>query len=194
MSSNLLTGKEKFIFKSVPTELNMLELWQWKYSDIYDIQNVIAEYIIEKALGIERSQNVGSWTLFDIEYRSKRIEVKETAYYHSWQEPGDKISMQRAFGVTKAYSKYKDATSSFERQNDIYVFCLNVGFTREESNPLDLDNWEFYIVPTNIINKECGNNKTISLGKVKSLSKTFKYDEIKSEIDRIINEMEKSNR
>ena len=85
MSSELLSGNEKFIFDNKPTELNMLELWQWKYSDIYDIQDVMAEYIIEKALGIERSQNVGNWTLYDIEYRNKRIEVKETAYYHSWQ-------------------------------------------------------------------------------------------------------------
>ena len=31
------------------------------------------------------------------------------------------------------------------------MFCLNIGDTKETSNPMKLDNWEFYIVPTTII-------------------------------------------
>ena len=77
--------------------------------------------------------------------------------------------------------------NDFCRQNDIYVFCLNIGETKESSYPLNLDNWEFYIVPTSFINERCKDNKTISLGRIKSFGfEAKKYDQIKSEIDSII--------
>ena len=148
-------NRDNSTYNNKETDLSLLELWQWKFSDIYDLQDVIAEYIVEKALGMKESFNVGYWTLYDIEYRGKRIEIKETGYYHSWQKEGDKISEQRTFSITKAYSNYKDNSSTYERQNDIYVFCLNIGRTREESNPMELNNWEFYIVPTKKINELC---------------------------------------
>ena len=45
--------------------------------------------------------NKNGWTLWDMNYRGKRIEVKETGYYHSWRTDG-KVSQQRGFGITKA--------------------------------------------------------------------------------------------
>ena len=104
-----------------------------------------------------------------------------------------KVSKQRVFGITKANGSYdpiKSGNSEFCRQNDIYVFCLNTGDTRESSNPLNLNNWEFYVVPTAVINEKCGDNKTISLGKIKRLGFSAKrYDEIRAEIDRMIDAM-----
>lgn len=35
---------------------------------------------------------------------------------------------------------------------------------------MNVNNWEFYIVPTKIINEQCGKNKTIGLNKVKQIS------------------------
>ncbi len=53
-----------------------------------------------------------------------------------------------------------------------------------------LINWEFYIVPTSIINKHCENRKTISLGRIRSLGyQAIQYDKIKAEIDKLIDEM-----
>ena len=167
--------------------MTMLEYWRWHYSDIYDLQDTIAEYIVGKALGLTEAQNVGSWTLFDMKYREKRIEVKETSYYHSWQGEDDKISLVRNFGISKAHDSYQDSASPLNRQNDIYVFCLNIGKTREESNPMKLEKWEFYIVPTAVINQKCGNQKSISLKRIKALGYTpVDYLHLRHEIDRII--------
>lgn len=147
------------------------------------MQEYIAEFLVAKALGMEKPFNRDGWTLWDIEYGGKRIEVKETGYYHSWRKDG-KTSDVRTFGITKAYSQ--DGTNTKERQNDIYVFCLNIGKDRESSNPLELKNWEFYIIPTEIINKQCGDNKSIGLGRIKQLAKCLSYEEIKPVIDEII--------
>lgn len=186
-----MTGEEKFSLNGMELEMSMLDLWQFKYSNIYNMQEVIAEYIVAKALEKEQADNDAYWTLWDIDYRGKRIEVKETSYYHSFNKPG-KISRQRVFGITKANSnyEYEGEENRYERQNDIYVFCLNLGETAETSNPLNLDNWEFYIVPTNTINNNCGNNKTISLGRIKGMGfQAVKFNQIKKQIDEMIDEM-----
>ena len=187
-----MTGKETFVFNGEAVDFSFLDFWRFHYSNIYDLQDKIAEFIVSKALGINKAQNDQYWTLWDVSYRDKRIEVKETSYYHSFNKEG-KVSKQRVFGITKANGSYdlaKSGNSEFCRQNDVYVFCLNIGDTRESSNPLNLNNWEFYIVPTAVINEKCGNNKSISLGRIKSFGFSAKrYNEIKAEIDTIIDAM-----
>lgn len=185
---DLLTGQEQFTSGGKPIGINVLDFWSFQRSNLWDMQEEIAEFLVAKALGQSIPHNKNGWTLWDIDYKGKRIEVKETGYFYSWQKDG-KTSEQRTFGITKAYSKYKDTSSTFERQNDVYVFCLNTGRTQEDSNPLELNNWRFWVVPTYVINQECGDNKTLSLNRLKKISHNedgLGYDELKSAIDAAI--------
>ena len=79
-----MTGKEKFIFNDQEQGFDMLDFWRFHYSNIYDIQGRIAEFIVAKALGIHTSQNDQYWTLWDMTYNDIKVEVKETSYYHSF--------------------------------------------------------------------------------------------------------------
>ncbi len=191
---------EEFTLCGEKLGFNLVDFWRFRYSNIYDIQGAIAEFIVAKALGLDTASNIEYWTLWDINYRGMRIEVKETSYYHPWNKDG-KVSPARSFGITKANSRYAESATGkpedgkenvFERQNDIYVFCLNTGNTKEESNPLNLDNWEFYVIPTETINEKCSNNKSISLNKVRKLTPTVKYGDLKTTIDNIINNKQKA--
>ncbi len=181
-----LNGDESFELNGQPTGMSIIDFWRWHFCDRFDLQDKIAEYIVAKALGLSSADNVGSWTLFDILYRNKRIEVKETSYFHSWQTDEEPKSKARIFNISKAFSEYKDPSSTFERQNDIYVFCLNTGYTRADSDPLQLEHWEFYIVPTRVINEQCGDAKTVSLSRVKGFVEPVGYEELKEKIDYII--------
>lgn len=177
----LLTGMEDFIRKGKPLGFTLLDFWQFQFSNIWDLQEHIAEFLVAKALGIKRPYNRSGWTPFDILYRNTRIEVKETGYFYSWQKKG-KISQRRSFGINQTYN----GKQIKERQNDIYVFCLNTGETAKDSNPLELEHWEFYVIPTKIINEKCRANKTISLGRVRQLSPCILYKDLKNEIDKLI--------
>lgn len=183
-----MTGEEKFIFNGNDLPFDYLDFWQFQYSNIYNLQEYIAEFLVAKALGTNKPYNTDYWTLYDISYRNKRIEVKQTSYYHPWNE-GSKVSEQRTFNISKANSNYETVGSEnrFERQNDIYVFCLLNGNTKETSYPLNLNNWEFYVVPTTFINEHCGDNKTVSLGRIRNFGfKALCFDEIKAEVDSVI--------
>ena len=77
-----------------------------------------------------------------------------------------------------------------ERQNDIYVFCVDEGRDKRSSNPLYLENWTFYVVPTSIINDLCDNQESITLSrleKIETYGRGLKYDKIKETVDNIIN-------
>lgn len=185
-----MNGKEKFIYGKEEMPFDLQDFWKYKYSSVYNLQEYIAEYLVEKALEMEYSYNADSWTLFDILYRNTRIEIKQTSYYHPWNE-GGKISNQRTFGITMANSNRENINSEenkFERQNDIYVFCLNNGKTKETANPMNLENWRFYIVPTKVINEECGKNKSISLNKVRKIGVEVGFFRIKQYIDYLIDD------
>lgn len=182
---NLRTGTEGFMIGGKPIGFNLLDFWQFQFSNIYDLQEHIAEFLVAKALGLDEPYNRDGWTLWDIEYRNVKIEVKETGYYYSWQKDGH-ISEQRTWGITKAFTEYKNPHSEYKRQSDIYVFCLNIGKNEKDSYPLELSNWEFYVVKTKVINEKYNEQKTISLSRIRELTKPIHYNEIQSVIDNII--------
>ena len=183
-----MDGKDLFELDGKTLDFSYMDFWKFQFSNIYNLQEYIAEFLVAKSLGVTESFNTDHWTLYDVFYRNTRIEVKQTSYYHPWNE-GGKVSDVRVFGITKANSNYESAAEDnrYERQNDIYVFCLNTGKTKEESYPLNLNNWEFYVVPTTFINEHCGDNKSISLNRLRSFGfAPLRYDEIKKAVDNII--------
>lgn len=189
-----ITENTPFVNGGESLGMTMLDFWKYQYRNIYDMQEYIAEFIVGKALGINEPMNRDGWTLWDIEYGGKHLEIKESSYYHSWQDKyaGGRISKQRTFSIQPVYSDYKNPNSELKRQSHIYVFCLNIGANAEESYPLDMANWEFYVVPTNVINDNCApEQKTISLGKVKKLAPRTRYEELKNVIDSICETIKK---
>ena len=164
------------------------DFWRFMFSNLYDIQGDVAEYLVAMALGKELPDNRNGWTPFDIWYRGKRIEVKSTAYFQLWKESED-ISEVRTFSIQKTHVQNQNKKTPKERQNDIYVFCINNGRNYIDANPIILDHWKFFVVPTSKINTECKDNMKISLGRVKELSNMgegINYFKIKEKIDFII--------
>ena len=184
----LLSGNEKFCLNGIELGFTVRDYWQFQFSNLIDNLGYVAEFLVAKALAKDEPDNCNGWTLFDTQYRGKRIEVKATSYWQSWKE-GHEISEQRTFSIRKTHVKYQDADSKLERQNDIYIFCLDKGKNKESSNPLNLENWTFYVVPTEIINNLFGNQKTLSLNRLTKIEKYgigITYDIIKETVDNII--------
>lgn len=184
-----MLGNEKFRFDNQDLNFDIKDFWSFQYSNIYSLHGEIAEFVVARSLGITEAQNSEYWTLWDITYENVKIEVKATAYFHLWNKDGN-VSKQRTFSIAKANGSY-DAeiagNSELRRQNDIYVFCLINGETVETANPLDLDNWEFYVVPTAFLDEYCGDNKKISLGRIRSFGfECVRYNNLKNAIDAVI--------
>lgn len=172
---------------------SVLDFWRFAYSQLKGKGGALAEFFVAKALGVGKAENVNYWTAYDMAYRNKRIEVKATQYVHPWNT---RISKVRTFSIEPSNDQYWDNADfasgerKLSRQSEIYVFCLNSNTSIENCDPLRLDDWIFYVVPTFTINSYCQNNpnqKKISLNVVKRLAgEGVSFDRLREAVDRAI--------
>ena len=177
---------------------SVLDYWRFLYGQLMNQQDSIAEYLVSRALGIDKAENVSFWTGYDLSYKAKRIEVKATSYVHTWNKT--RVSKTRTFSIAPSnnyywYGRQDENGKKTARQNELYVFCLNSNRDIEHANPLVIDNWSFYVVPTFIIDEMCvrhGNpgQKTINLSVVNKLAGSsvdwlHLHEKVDEAIDRI---------
>ena len=154
-------------------------------------RGVIAEFLVARAMGFGDSPRL-EWGWFDLESGDgKKIEVKSAAYYQSW--PQEKPSVIR-FDIAPRKWFWDPVTNTSEsveppeRRCDAYVFCLFGDPAVSNPDPLDLDQWSFYVINTGIINRILGFQKTIGLNKLKWLIRNetgqceVKYQELSESI------------
>ena len=201
---DFLSGTEDFTLKGEKAGFNVLDLWRFQFSNLPDMEGRVGEFIVAMALKKEKPDNNNGWTYWDINYREKRIEVKTTSYYKPYRGDNN-YSAVRTFGIQKAHPNEDDSAQIYTnvkkqtekvRNNDVYVFVINTGKTKKDADPLKLESWEFYVIPTSVINEECGDHKSISLSKVKELSKKatgtedgLSFDKVKAAVDKAIDDM-----
>ena len=56
------------------------------------------------------------------------------------------------------------------RQADVYVFCLLHPTDKSTVNPMNLDQWTFYVLPTRRLDDELGAQKRVALSRLLKLS------------------------
>ena len=147
------------------------DFWQWAYSNLIDntARGKLAEYLIACVLGVEKTPTQ-PWAAFDL--RSKEglaIEVKTSGYLQAWgQDDLSKI----VFGIPQTHGwdgENGKFLKDFKRQSDVYVFCVHNHKEQETLNPLDTKQWDFYLLPTRILDEKVGKQRTISLSAIISL-------------------------
>jgi hypothetical protein len=158
-------GGESFHLSEQPLHANLLGFWRWAFSDLTgNIQRGrLAEYIVALALGQADGVRV-EWDAYDLLLADgTKIEVKSSAYLQSWEQV--KLSTIR-FGIAPTlYWDEQTRTSDDEkkRQADIYVFCLLHHKEQETLDPMDLDQWTFFVLPTQKLNEQLGGQKELGL-------------------------------
>lgn len=180
------TGEERFIKENSETDLKLLEFWQWSQSDLLNnsLRGTIAEFIVAKAINATNQFRV-EWDAFDlVTPDGLKVEVKSAAYLQSWKQEKNS-SIQFSIRSAKGWdaSTNTSATES-GRSADVYVFSLLKEQNRSLVNPLNLDQWEFFIVATEQINREKGLQKTIGINSLLKMGPIVTgYDGIASAIE-----------
>ena len=184
------TGGESFLFNGESTNIKLQEFWSWSSSDVLNnaMRGVLAEFIVASSLGIADSCRV-EWDAYDIITKEgKKIEVKSAAYLQSWKQ--SRLS-NIGFDIRPTCSLNSETNiynNDQIRQADIYVFCILSHKDKLTVNPLDLDQWDFYIIDTAILNEVYPHQKRISLNPLLGLNPIkARYSEIKKAIDIILN-------
>lgn len=162
-----LTGDEHIVFDGMPTGYLLRDYWAWNSSDLLNntLRGSFCEFVVSASLGLDMTGVNEDWTPYDILMPGDpdiRIEVKSSAYLQAW-ENSKLSSIQFSIRPTRAWSPETGYDSKVVRQSDVYVFCVYTETDRVVADPLVLDGWTFFVVPTRRIDAICGMQKTISL-------------------------------
>lgn len=182
----LKTGTEQLTFKEKPLEFSLMDFWQWSVSDILSnaTRGRFAEFINATAVNVDIKTIRDEWGAFDLETPNGiKIEVKSSAYLQTWyQKALSKISFstKAAFTLDVATNKYSELAS---RSADVYVFCLLHHENKKTVDPLNLDQWEFYVMSTTELNNYTRSQYSITLASLKKLTNAVSYDKLSEAIE-----------
>lgn len=175
------SGDEAFHRNGHGLGLRLLDFWRWAASDLIGNaeRGVLAEYIVASALGLTDDVREG-WNAYDLATSSGvKIEVKSSAYLQSWNQ---KAFSNISFSIRPSFN-WDAQTNTWDkqkkRQADIYVFCLLNHKDQKTIDPLNLDQWDFFILPAMALNTLSLTQATISLAALQRLNPTVaKFDGI----------------
>ena len=181
------SGRELFHIDGHETNHNLLSFWQWSSSEILGnaLRGVLAEYIVSMDIRCSYATRT-EWDSFDLVTPDGiKVEVKSASYLQSWSQ--NKFS-QISFGIQPTTAWNDDDTRSVEakRQADMYVFCVLAHKDQATIDPLNLAQWDFYVLPTVTLNNQVGNQKTIRLAPLEKLNPLkCKFGEISNAIEQL---------
>ncbi|MBN2487471.1 MAG: hypothetical protein JXA98_00415 [Methanosarcinaceae archaeon] len=182
------SGSEAFHKSGNEQGFSLLDFWKWSVSDVVSNsqRGILAEFIVARALNLTGTIR-SEWDAYDLLLPNGiKIEVKSSAYIQTWyQKDFSKIS----FGIPET-KKLDEMTNkqvpASRRQADIYVFCLLNHKIQETIDPLNTDQWDFFILSTSVLNAKVGRQKKISLNSLKRLDPIHaKYEDLSHQIEEL---------
>ena len=178
------TGREPFCSGGVPRDFDLLDCWRWTTSDLVSnaTRGILAEYIVARAVGVPTTGVRDEWAAYDLETPDGiKLEVKSAAYIQSW--------WQRAFSPisfkikkTRSWNDETGYSGEPTRKADLYVFALLAHKDHHTIDPLDLDQWTFYVLPTAQLEERKGSQSSISLSALTELTSPVPFDELRGAV------------
>lgn len=165
------SGAEPLHANGAPLGVSLHEFWQWSGSDLISNsqRGILAEFLVARALGVNSAVRT-EWDAYDLDTDSGiKVEVQASGYVQSWaQEKLSSVGFDISPKLSWDASTNTSATEA-ARPADIYVFAVHAHIDQASIDPLNVNQWEFYVLGTPVLNQECSIQKSISLGTLKRL-------------------------
>jgi hypothetical protein len=183
----LKNPNSKFHFNSKNLNFRILDFWAWNQSDLIENRNrgILAEFIVKQALGLRNPTRL-EWDSFDlITDDGIKIEIKSAAYIQAWlQKKYSSISFD--IRPTKSLLEDNNYSERSIRQADMYIMCLLHHKDQETIDPMNLDQWTFYLILTETLNKKLSNQKSIRISTIDTLPhEKCNYTELKERFEKL---------
>ena len=185
-SVKIKTGNEYLTFTGKNLDYSLINFWKWSVSDLLSntSRGIFAEFIVASALNLDLSNEVrNEWSEYDLEFwewGNIKIEVKSSSYLQTWDQSNysNIIFSIKKRGKTSV-SKQKNV---FSRPSNVYVFCLLHHKDKKTVDPLNMDQWSFYVISTKKIDELFVNKNSISLNSLEKITEKIKYNQLKESI------------
>jgi len=179
------SGEEQFQEGGTPVGIKLLDFWQWSSSDLLSntLRGRFAEFLVSSALGVASGNRI-EWDAIDVISQSGvKVEVKSSAYLQSWKGNPSRIT----FGIQHKLA-WDWGIGSFPanpvRTADVYVFCLLDHQDSESVDPMNLNQWRFFVLATKELEAKLGQQKTLSFTTLQSLNpRGVKYSDLAEAVE-----------
>ena len=165
------TGDEPFHADRENLPQTLLDYWRWSGSDLVSNaqRGILAEFLVGSALQMTDRVRL-EWDAYDIRTPSGlKVEVKNSAYIQSWSQT-DYSTITFDIAPKKSWDAKEDKSDSVSKRSaDVYVFCLLAHRDQNSIDPLNVSQWEFYVLATSVLDERCGEQKTIRLAPLRTL-------------------------
>jgi hypothetical protein len=159
-------------------DATVLDFWRWAFSDLRDntVRGVLAEFLVAAALGRTETRRKG-WDNYDVLTSSGvRVEVKASGYLQSWaQATHSRLNFGRVAGLS-----WDEITNQFgaepEVRADVFVFAVQTCKDPAAYDALDVEQWDFYVVPARHV-RECG-FKSVSISWVHQFAEAVSFAQL----------------
>jgi hypothetical protein len=142
-----LTGSEPL------GDATVLDFWRWALGDLRmnNARGHLVEFLVARAVG-DRSPRRVEWGPYDVRAGDgTRIEVKATGRLQSWatRRPSTPTWAFKSVRADRVWSDVEGdyvAVDPADRVH-VWVFALHTTLDPDAYDPLELDQWEFRVVP-----------------------------------------------
>jgi hypothetical protein len=159
------TGSERFHVNGQVLPFDVLSFWRWSSSDLVNnaMRGMLAEYLVACDLGITDGMRV-EWDAYDLQTRQGvKVEVKSAAYLQSWHQ---RQLSPISFDIRPTIG-WDASTNTSEvvrkRPADVYVFALLKHQDKASLDPLNVTQWDFYVLPAATLDVRVPTQKRLSL-------------------------------
>ena len=180
------TGEERLSFFGSDAGCCLLDFWKWCGSNVLSnaVRGKFAEFIVGIAVGADLKSVRDEWGRYDVLGASGvRIEVKSAGYIQTWGQrkySSVSFSIKPAVGWNAEMGMYEGKPM---RHADVYVFCLLKNKDQDTLDPMKLEQWGFYVVPTCVLDGCCGSRASISLGALRKLTDEVGYGALNDAVE-----------
>ncbi|MGD0253410.1 MAG: hypothetical protein ABSC01_12015 [Verrucomicrobiota bacterium] len=158
-------GDEQFHACNDDLGFSIKDFWSWNTSDL--VSNVtrghLAEFIVARALGAAEGVR-NEWATYDlITSNGTKVEVKSTAYLQSWSQDNYSTIQFNVEPTKELDLKNGGYRGTPKRHADVYVFALLAHKDKQTVDPLNVKQWDFYVLPTSVLDKRTRSQHSITL-------------------------------
>lgn len=182
------TGNEYLSVCGQNISYRLIDFWKWSVSDILSnaTRGRFAEFIVGTAIGFNPNKLRDEWDAYDLTSEEGiKIEVKSAAYIQCWKQTKfSKISF--SIKASKYWSnELGEIDSNPKRHADLYVFCLLKHKEQETIEPLNMDQWGFYVIPTYVLDNYKRSQTSITLNSLRKLTDQVEYRNLRDCIQKV---------
>lgn len=163
----------------------VVDFWRWSSDLLENVQRgIFAEYIVATTLGVSDNLRIG-WTGYDLIYGGRKIEVKSSSYIQSWKQ---RKLTNPTFGIgpREQWDEETGLSSDPRYVADAFVFCLFAHTAPPTMDVLDLGQWRFYVVHTEILRRRFEKAKSISEIRLRNLTASVAFELLRSRLDEVL--------